>query len=959
MGSAVWLFLLVVSIHIYIVAAETDPDDNSSLRAVMSEWKNVPSNWGRGDPCDDKWVGIGCTGSRVTSINLPNMKLEGGLVGDIFFLSELKELDLSYNKGLRGILPPAVQNLKKLENLILVGCGFSGQIPDTIGSLPQLRILSLNSNAFSGNIPPSIGNLSTLNWLDMADNQLEGEIPVSNGSTTPGLDWLIHTKHFHFGLNKLSGPIPRKLFSSDMTLIHVLFENNMLSGPLPTTLGLVKTLEVVRFDNNSLEGDLPLNLNNLTSVQDLYLSNNKLTGPLPNLTGMSRLNTLYLSNNSFDSSDVPSWFPTLLSLTTLMMERTQLKGQIPASFFNLLQLQTVVLKQNELDGSFDIGPSFSNQLQIINLQGNSITSFNNTGGPISFDIVLVDNPVCQETGAEANDYCSLPQPDSSSVYTTPPMNCVPNSCGTGQISSPRCICAYPYTGTLQFRGLYFSNLRNETPYESLEQNLTRFFRFPELLVDTVSLSNPRMDQHQYLLLDLYLFPYGQDRFNRSGISKIASALSSQDYKPPEQYFGPYVFTGAAYEYFSDGPAHSNKSSAGIAIGAAVGASVLFILLVIAGIYAYRQRKRADRATKESNPFAHWDPKKSSGSIPQLKGARCFSFEELKKYTKNFSEANDIGSGGYGKVYRGTLPTGELVAIKRAQQGSMQGGLEFKTEIELLSRVHHKNVVSLLGFCFERGEQMLVYEYIPNGSLSDSLSGKSGIRLDWPRRLKIALGAAKGVAYLHELANPPIIHRDIKSTNILLDERLNAKVADFGLSKPMGDSEKGHVSTQVKGTMGYLDPEYYMTQQLTEKSDVYSFGVLMLEIITARRPIERGKYIVREMRMSMDKTKSLYNLQQILDPAIGFGTSSKGLERFVELAMRCVEESGTDRPTMGEVVKEIENIMQMDGMNPNAESASSSATYEDATKGADLHPYDNDSFAYSGAFPHSAAKIEPH
>ncbi|MBA0807817.1 hypothetical protein Gohar_023595 [Gossypium harknessii] len=894
MGSAVWLFLVVVSIHIYIVAAETDPDDSkgtvcadSSLRAVMSEWKNVPSNWGRGDPCDDKWVGIGCTGSRVTSINLPNMKLEGRLVGDIFFLSELKELDLSYNKGLRGILPPAVQNLKKLENLILVGCGFSGQIPDTIGSLPQLRIL--------------------------------------------------------------------------------LFENNMLSGPLPLTLGLVKTLEVVRFDNNSLEEDLPLNLNNLTRVQDLYLSNNKLTGPLPNLTGMSSLNTLYLSNNSFDSSDVPSWFPTLLSLTTLyflslsllMMERTQLKGQIPASFFNLPQLQTVVLKQNELDGSFDIGPSFSNQLQIINLQGNSITSFNNTGGPISFDIVLVDNPVCQETGAGANDYCSLPQPDSSSLYTTASMNCVPNSCGSGQISSPRCICAYPYTGTLQFRGLYFSNLRNGTPYESLEQNLTQFFRFPELLVDTVSLSNPRMDQHLYLLLDLYLFPYGQDRFNTSGISKIASAFSSQDYKPPEQYFGPYVFTGAEYEYFSDGPAHSNKSSVGIAIGAAVGASVLFILLVVAGIYAYRQRKRADRATKESNPFAHWDPKKSSGSIPQLKGARCFSFEELKKYTKNFSEANDIGSGGYGKVYRGTLPTGELVAIKRAQQGSMQGGLEFKTEIELLSRVHHKNVVSLLGFCFERGEQMLVYEYIPNGSLSDSLSGKSGIRLDWPRRLKIALGAAKGVAYLHELANPPIIHRDIKSTNILLDERLNAKVADFGLSKPMGDSEKGHVSTQVKGTMGYLDPEYYMTQQLTEKSDVYSFGVLMLEIITARRPIERGKYIVREMRMSMDKTKSLYNLQQILDPAIGFGTSSKGLERFVELAMRCVEESGADRPTMGEVVKEIENIMQMDGMNPNAESASSSATYEDATKGADLHPYDNESFAYSGAFPHSAAKIEPH
>ena len=157
----------------------------------------------------------------------------------------------------------------------------------------------------------------------------------------------------------------------------------------------------------------------------------------------------------------------------------------------------------------------------------------------------------------------------------------------------------------------------------------------------------------------------------------------------------------------------------------------------------------------------------------------------------------------------------------------------------------------------------------------------------------------------------------------------------------------------------MDPEYYMTQQLTEKSDVYSFGVLLLEIITARRPIERGKYIVREVRMSMDKTKSLYNLQEILDPTIGLGITPKGLEKFVDLAMRCVEESGVNRPAMGEVVKEIENIMQLAGMNPSAESASSSATYEDATKGADLHPYSDESFAYSGAFPVSASKFEPH
>lgn len=146
-----------------------------------------------------------------------------------------------------------------------------------------------------------------------------------------------------------------------------------------------------------------------------------------------------------------------------------------------------------------------------------------------------------------------------------------------------------------------------------------------------------------------------------------------------------------------------------------------------------------------------------------------------------------------------LPGGQVVAIKRAQHGSLQGGQEFKTEIELLSRVHHKNLVALVGFCFEQGEQMLVYEFVPNGTLRDSLSCKSGILLDWRLRLRIALGSARGLAYLHELANPSIIHRDVKSSNILLDENLNAKVADFGLSKLVSDNEKGHVSTQVKGT----------------------------------------------------------------------------------------------------------------------------------------------------------------
>uniref|UniRef100_A0A2N9H8Q0 non-specific serine/threonine protein kinase n=2 Tax=Fagus sylvatica TaxID=28930 RepID=A0A2N9H8Q0_FAGSY len=242
--------------------------------------------------------------------------------------------------------------------------------------------------------------------------------------------------------------------------------------------------------------------------------------------------------------------------------------------------------------------------------------------------------------------------------------------------------------------------------------------------------------------------------------------------------------------------------------------------------------------------------------------------------------------------------------------------------------------------------MLVYEYIPNGTLMDSLSGKSGIRLDWMGRLKATLGAARGLVYLHEHANPSIIHRDIKSNNILLDESFNAKVADFGLSKSELDSGRNSVTTQVKGTLGYLDPEYYMSQQLTKKSDVYSFGVVMLELITARRPIERGKHIVGEVRKAMDKTKDLYNLHEIIDPFIGLGKSLKGLEEFVNLAMRCVEESGDKRPTMDEVVKEIEKIMQLAGMNLSADSEPSSANYVEVSKGSSHHPYNSDAFSYS-------------
>ncbi|XVF63454.1 hypothetical protein PTKIN_Ptkin09bG0088200 [Pterospermum kingtungense] len=819
---------------------------------------------------------------------------------------------------------------------------------------------ALNSNNFTGRIPPSLGKLSKLYWLDLAVNQLVGAIPVST-PTSPGLDLLLKAKHFHFNKNKLSGTIPPKLFSSEMVLIHILFDGNQFTGSIPSTLGLVQTLEVLRLDRNALTGKVPSNLNNLTNINELNLAHNNLTGSLPDLTSMNTLNYVDLSNNSFDPAESPVWFSTLSSLTTLVIEHGPLQGTVPEKLFSFPQLQQVKLRNNAFNGTLNLGDSVGTQLQLVDLQNNEISSIT-LGSGYTNTLILIGNPVCT-TALSNTNYCQIQQ-QNTKPYSTSLANCGSKSCPIDQKLSPQsCECAYPFEGTLYFRGPMFRELSNVNMFHSLEMSLWVKLN---LTPGSVFLQNPFFNVDDYLQIQLALFPSNGKYFNRSEVQRIGFDLSNQTYKPPPE-FGPYYFIASPYTFQA---AHGTSISTGVIIGVATGAALLVLCLIGVGIYAIRQKKRAEKAIGFSRPFASWGPSgKDSGSAPQLKGARWFSYDELKKCTNNFSESNELGFGGYGKVYRGMLPDGQAVAIKRAQHGSMQGGLEFKTEIELLSRVHHKNLVGLVGFCFEQGEQMLIYEFMANGTLRESLSGRSGIYVDWKRRLRIALGSARGLAYLHELANPPIIHRDIKSSNILLDENLTAKVADFGLSKLVSDSSKGHVSTQVKGTLGYLDPEYYMTQQLTEKSDVYSFGVVMLELITAKQPIEKGKYVVREVRTLMDKKDDEhYGLRELMDPSIRSTGNLLGFGKFLELAMQCVEDSAADRPTMSEVVKAIETILQNDGVNTNSTtSASSSATDFGAPKGSLRHPYgdvlpkkdanDSDAFDYSGGYALSA-KVEP-
>ncbi|XP_010267980.1 PREDICTED: receptor-like serine/threonine-protein kinase ALE2 [Nelumbo nucifera] len=407
----------------------------------------------------------------------------------------------------------------------------------------------------------------------------------------------------------------------------------------------------------------------------------------------------------------------------------------------------------------------------------------------------------------------------------------------------------------------------------------------------------------------------------------------------------------------------------LGIGVSLLVIIIISVLIIHACTSLPEKKKSP--PKEIAKPRTTDAISKGGSLPHPSSTRFLAYEELKEATNDFEPASVLGEGGFGRVFKGVLSDGTAVAIKKLTNGGQQGDKEFLVEVEMLSRLHHRNLVKLVGYCSSRDslQNLLCYELVPNGSLEAWLHGPLGVNcpLDWDTRMKIALDSARGLAYLHEDSQPCVIHRDFKASNILLENNFHAKVADFGLAKQAPEGRANYLSTRVMGTFGYVAPEYAMTGHLLVKSDVYSYGVVLLELLTGRKPVDMSQPSGQENLVTWARPilRDKDRLEELADPRLGGKYPEDDFVRVCTIAAACVAPEANQRPTMGEVVQSLKMVQRIteyqDSMlatsNSRTNLRQSSTTYEsDGTSSmfssgpfSGLSAFDNDNISRTAVF----------
>ncbi|KAK3154679.1 hypothetical protein QOZ80_2BG0193800 [Eleusine coracana subsp. coracana] len=907
--------------------------------------------------------------AQLQWLNLSDNNFRGTIPAPVLQLQKLQRFDLSYNE-LTGAFPanislPLIEvfnisynlingshpTLRGSPQLVLFDAGynlFAGQIDTSIcESSGMIRVLQFTSNLFAGDFPAGFGNCTKLEELYLDINSISGILPDDlfripslrnlflqenqlSGRMSQRFSNLSSLAKLDISFNSFSGYLPN-IFGSLDKLEYFSAQSNFFRGPLPSSLSHSPSLKMLYLRNNSLHGEISLNCSAMTQLTSLDLGTNKFIGTIDRLSDCQHLRSLNLATNNL-SGEIPAGFRKLQLLTYISISNNSFTN-VPSAL-SVLQdcssLTSLVLTKNFHDGkalpitgihgfhniqvfvianshlSGSIPPWLANfeQLKVLDLSWNQ----------------LVGNIPPWIGDLEFMFYLDL----SNNSLTGE----IPNS-----LSSMKGLITWNISQQSTETDYFpFFIKRNKTG-KGLQYNQVSSFP-PSLVLSHNKLTGPILPSFGSLrnlhVLDLSNnHIYGIIPSEISGMSSLESLDLSHNNLTGGGQFS--TFTSSAYEgnpklcgfrlglpqcHSTHTPMIAARNSRknkgvilGIAIGIALGAALLLSAAVVLVLKSgFRRMDHIVKAVADTKGALELAPA-SLVLLFQNNDDKALTIGDILKSTNNFDQANIIGCGGFGLVYKAALPDGATIAIKRLSGdfGTMER--EFKAEVETLSKAQHPNLVLLQGYCRVGSDRLLIYSFMENGSLDYWLHEKPDgpSKLIWQKRLQIAKGAVRGLAYLHLSCQPHILHRDIKSSNILLDQNFEAHLADFGLARLICPYAT-HVTTDLVGTLGYIPPEYGQSSVATFKGDVYSFGIVLLELLTGKRPVDMCKPKgARELVSWVIHMKEDNRQVNVLDRAMYDKKFKTQMMQMIEIACLCVSDSPKLRPLTHQLVQWLDDI----------------------------------------------------